>query len=358
MKNKFILFFLLFPLLLNADDTVVKGVGSTLIPVKATKIQLKKEILDIYIKKDTAQVSVYFEFYNPSEEVELTVGFVTPPVSEGEDEETGPFYEPAISGFTVEINGTKEPYKKQELGKSSFSKLKNKKKGFNAHDYIYYFTCRFRKGLNIIKHTYEFECAYVNDGSFEFPYMLTTGKMWSNGEMGDFTLRISSKEYQYFEVPKSFNQKDKKNYWAINGKGRFAEADDILAVCIKEGKLEYHKSHFKPDNDLSLDVRHPLSEYGINCNEFHDMYQSDEYAFENMPPERLSILRNTFYAEKGFLFKDPKLSGYFNKMIWYWPEQDKSVEEIFNSFTEEEKQQVLLIKKAENRLKAQSGGGN
>ncbi|MDP4176020.1 MAG: YARHG domain-containing protein [Bacteroidota bacterium] len=358
MKKLFILLLILIPFVLRADDTVVKGVGSTLVPVRATKIQLKKEILELNVKKDTAEVSVYFEFFNPSDEVELTVGFVTPPVSNNDDEETGPFYEPPISKFTVIINGESTSYKKQVLGKTNFSNLKNKKAGFFAQDYIYYFTCKFHKGLNVIKHTYEFECVYVNDGSFEFPYMLTTGKMWANQEMEDFTLKIHSKEYQYFEVPKSFLYNDKKSYWAFNGKGKMAESDEKSAVFIKEGSLEYHKDHFKPDIDLMLVVRHPLSEYGINSDDFTDMYHNELFDYENMTLSRLNILRNTFYAQKGYLFKDPKLNEHFNKMIWYQPDSSKTIDEVFKSFSEEDKKQILLIKKAENWLNTQPGKGN
>lgn len=63
----------------KANDGVFYATGNTLVPLKETTIRLKKEILNLERKGDWVQVDIYFEFFNPGPEKELTVGFVTPP---------------------------------------------------------------------------------------------------------------------------------------------------------------------------------------------------------------------------------------------------------------------------------------
>ena len=76
--RKFMLFFAItFLQQARANDGVFYSTGNTLIPMKETTIRLKKEILNLERKGDWMQVDIYFEFFNPGVERELTVGFVS-----------------------------------------------------------------------------------------------------------------------------------------------------------------------------------------------------------------------------------------------------------------------------------------
>ncbi|MBN8688506.1 MAG: hypothetical protein J0M10_15910 [Chitinophagales bacterium] len=48
-----------------ANDGSFYAAGNTLIPLKETIIQMKKEILSLDRKGDWMQVDIYFEFFNP-----------------------------------------------------------------------------------------------------------------------------------------------------------------------------------------------------------------------------------------------------------------------------------------------------
>jgi len=78
--RKFILIpFLLISCTCLANDGVFYATGNTLVPLKENTVSLKKEILNLTRKEDWMQVDIYFEFFNPGPDKELTVGFVTPP---------------------------------------------------------------------------------------------------------------------------------------------------------------------------------------------------------------------------------------------------------------------------------------
>ena len=69
-------FLLLLSTALYANDGAFFGSGNHLVPIMETDISVQKEIL--YLKKiqnKYIEVSVYYEFFNPKEDKEITVGF-------------------------------------------------------------------------------------------------------------------------------------------------------------------------------------------------------------------------------------------------------------------------------------------
>ena len=63
---------------------------------------------------------------------------------------------------------------------------------------------------------------------------------------------------------------------------------------------------------------------------------------ENLEKEKLSYIRKTLFAKKGYKFKNPKYSSYFSQKSWYNGIYDS--DEILNP---EEKRFVLIIKERE-----------
>src|SRR5690242_15071310 len=74
-----LLFFGLWARATRADDSEVYADGTSLFPLKNTKVELKKEILSFKYDGKRFAVDVYFEFNNTDKEHTETVGFVTPP---------------------------------------------------------------------------------------------------------------------------------------------------------------------------------------------------------------------------------------------------------------------------------------
>src|SRR5688500_15995888 len=96
-------------LTVHANDGAFYASGGTLIPLKETSIQLKKEILTLTRSGQYMQVDIYFEFYNPSGPKELTVGFVTPPAT-GDVNDVEESH-PHVFNFKVMLDNALLPFK-------------------------------------------------------------------------------------------------------------------------------------------------------------------------------------------------------------------------------------------------------
>lgn len=345
--------------LLIADDVSLQFAGSTIIPFRAVNIELKKEILTVRLHNDTAYVSVYLKFFNPGEKKKLIVGFVTPPyyTFEGLNDK---YLKPEISNFNVYVNSKSVVYKINVLGKSNFTYIKKMKEKFSAEDYTYYFNAEFSTGENIIEHSYDFKCSAANneDNSIAFPYLLTTGKMWGNKEIEDFTLNIYPEEYNYFNIQRSFEKADTSFNWQLQGNGRVVNSDNGLDVFIQNGYLQFHKIHFKPDYDLQISTLEYVQHHGIDKSLDDDMNAPNVFSLDTLKLNhipKLSIFRNAFYAKAGYLFKDETLLNYFSKYIWYSPDSTKTADDIYRSFSPNEKKQIKEIIDNEEIIRKNKG---
>ncbi|MGB3007537.1 MAG: hypothetical protein WBC06_13560, partial [Chitinophagaceae bacterium] len=145
MKKTILLFVILFVQEINANDGVFYALGNTLIPLKETSIRLKKEILNLERKGSWMQVDIYFEFFNPGAEKELTVGFVTPPgMGDLTDEEAK---HPQIKDFMVLVDNKLLSYQVAKMKETGF---KVDTKIANGYDFVYHFKVKFSKGITII----------------------------------------------------------------------------------------------------------------------------------------------------------------------------------------------------------------
>jgi len=319
----------------SANDGSFYASGNTLIPLKETTIQMKKEILSLERRGNWMQVDNYFEFFNPGPEKELTVGFVTPPaVGDITDEEAG---HPQVKDFMVMLSDRILPYKMARMNETGF---KIGAKIANGFDFVYYFTVRFAKGITVIRHSYLYRGGTSVETNADFFYRLTTGTTWAGGAIGDFELNINMGDNSFFSIPPGFN--NNPAVWTTVGIGRIGSiinynpfeeeggGTKLRMVCIRKGKLQLRQTNFKPVSDLSLVVyrQHNDINFWVDGKEKNDFLDINSLLWEEytdsvirlLTDQQLRMYRNLNYARAGYAFKDDSLTKAFLKYNWYIPD--------------------------------------
>ena len=342
-----IIFFTFIIFIINANhsfanDGAFYAAGNHLIPIIENDISVQKEIL--YIKKVENlyfEISVYYEFYNPKNAKNVLVGFEAESPSGDVDVTPINGKHPYMREFTVNLNDKNLDYEVAYVKDSNYVKdnkifslkqneVLNEIDDLNdAHfDYVYYFNANFKKGLNIIKHTYKFDISNSVDFIYTMSYVLTAANRWSNSQIDDFTLILDLGYFESFYIIKDFF--DKNDDWIINGIGNSANAEESYTQLyeynankfnIQSGTLILTKKNFHPKGNLYLNsIRH----YYVS--EFFD-YRKDSLPFSitqqeiiNPPVDEISksILRNLPYARRGYIFKNKEIQNYYEKFTdWY-----------------------------------------
>lgn len=363
--------------------------GNQLIPVTETDITVQKEVLTLNRIGDKLEVTVYYEFYNPVGEKELLVGFE----ARGTEVDPNPTFpeHPCIRNFKVVMNG--EPLKYEvanvdyhfENGKRitdpyyrdgqiiglTLEECEKRLAEMEALevicDYVYHFKAKFRPGLNIIQHTYQFDISYSQTRAQDFmdswfPYILTAANRWANHQIDDFTLYINMGDRMSFSV----NQNpyrifdgffEKASEWTINGIGRYSVYDvkdekEYPTFHIQEGGLIFHKENFHPDGELYLSYHTGwMYKWDSNWKDgdpksaervmdyFKKQYiplrvarkvtgeppyvvttctKEDPY-YTTFTPEQRRILKNLPFAYRGYIFNSKELQDFYESTAWYIP---------------------------------------
>tara|TARA_B110000977_G_C10970063_1_gene451987 strand:+ start:17 stop:1093 length:1077 start_codon:yes stop_codon:yes gene_type:complete len=350
MKNSYLfIIFFIYCLNVHANDGAFKASGNQLIPITETDIKVQKEILTLKkIKEGFIEVTVYYEFFNPKKEKTLTVGFEA--FSPSGDVNGAPKYgeHPYMNDFTVELNNKILTYNiayvkdslYQQNGKVNsivLDEFTGSKSGNNvAFFYVYHFDAKFKKGINIIKHTYRYAISGGICYNYDFSYILTAANRWGNNQIDDFTLIIDNGVFQSFDITKTFfnNNSD----WLVNGIGKKinAQNENGLATTrfhIQKGNIIFQKKNFKPLGELFVSSMYcgmPVSYYNTPFD-----FQS------NRPPEHpkndfeRKLLKNLPFARRGYVFSNNQLQEYYEKLDWYIP--NKNYRANVESLYEEEK---------------------
>ncbi len=361
----------------TANDGVFYASGNQLIPITETDISVKKEVLTLNRVGDHIEVTVYYEFFNPVGEKELLVGFEaqSPYNSMLDPFEMFPRH-PHIRNFKVAMNGEPLPY---EIAHVQYGRELDGKYVFSEYysngrftdwtpqqikdtlaaweyppgmptDYVYHFKAKFRPGLNIVQHTYEYDLSFSMEYEFEFPYVLTAANRWANHQIDDFTLNINMGDRESFMIrPDFFKTADE---WVFTGRGK-TSVDSIWSwyedlnrmTCpnfhIQEGGLSFHKANFHPEGDLHIYKRNYWSyfwsyreeDYGTLSNGLMTALSKEGYfvrrfsgfsqksAEDTMQYTRFQrrILKNLPFAYRGYIFRRKKLQDYFESTEWYLP---------------------------------------
>lgn len=361
-----------------ANDGAFYASGNTLMPLQETNISLKKEVLKFYIRDFSwMSVSVDFEFYNPGAEKKLIVGFVTPPADGDVTEEDQTH--PRIKNFTVNINGNTLAYKIKKMENTSFSADKLQ---INGNDFVYYFPVTFKKGTNKIRHTYLFQGGSGVEIIRSFDYQITTGKRWANKEIEDFELQIHP-DNGIYSVPASFREDGAEADWKIIGDGVFNpkiakwfEVEDspvMRMVHLNNGYLLLKEKNFKPDFDIMLgeynwgaNWSHKMCKMEEQCSENETLKNVsryftlhpgsyDDYDFEELSNDEIKLVKNYFFAVRGYGFSDKLLNDFYSQFFWYKPDKNLNSENI--KLTRNEDAFVSKLKRVLEKRKKQSTQG-
>lgn len=349
---------------LKANDGAFRAQGDHLIPMQETVISLKKEILEIKKVWGAIHVSVYYEFFNPSVAKELLVGFEAASPVGDVDARPKKGLHPYMRNFKVAVNDSivayniayldRESYKKRGLKRTKTLKkiLKDVGSGeenvnWPSFEYVYHFKVNFKEGVNIVKHTYEYDLSSSVLYLYDFPYTLTTCKRWANKQIDDFTLKLDMGEMEEFSIVKSFFNSEKE--WELQGNGKLfikkeiiedgTETKKVMRAIIKNGTLVFKKKDFAPKGELSIYsilYRVP-GEFDFKSDQLPFEFGHYEFFSEPLPKDEMSkkILRNLPFARRGMIFKDKDLQKYYTKKVdWYIPDSTYTGE--LNTLTKEE----------------------
>ena len=354
-----------------ANDGVFYAEGNHLIPITETDIRVQKEVLTLNREEDKIQVTVYYEFYNPTAAKEVLVGFEAD--GGGSAPQDSFPQHPCIKNFKVIMNGESLNYtvtpvdRHFESGrKVSYGYFKDghiegmpieqyKKELAEMEapeaisDYVYHFNAQFRPGLNIIQHTYDFDLSYrqeYSDKGFEgyayfFPYVLTAANRWANHQIDDFTLIVNMGDRTSFHISPAFFES--ASQWSFPGKGKYtvntvSDGKEYSEFHVSQGGIKFHKENFHPDGDLyifdlsmSFDLRADNTSadnilstvkskfYPLVISDYYLKKDRSEAAFDTYTPEQRRILKNLPFAYRGYIFNSKELQDFYESTSWYIP---------------------------------------
>lgn len=362
-----------------ANDGAFYASGTHLIPVTESDIRVQKEVLTLNRVNDRIEVTVYYEFFNPVGEKEVLVGFEArePDVYFNKESVRAFPNHPYMRNFKVVMNGEPLNYEVAHVSRydenwkyisnpqyyvdgkiqsASVEELDledwlNEVEGFEeavSHPlYVYHFNARFRPGLNIIQHTYEYDMSYSYNGELpEFIYVLTAANRWANNGIDDFTLYINMGEHTSFNIsPTFFNSAQD---WEILGKGKDVKAAsymqrDSIRFHMQQGSIRFHKDQFHPDGNIYISqdyskshfyYKSPYHDFKYNAagvmDAIKDRYlpsleikqkKEDSY-YNEFTPEQRRILKNLPFAYRGYIFNSKELQDFYESTAWYIPNPD------------------------------------
>lgn len=360
---------LMIAMSMNANDGVYFMSGNQLVPLVETQISVAKEILTISLKDDgTADVDVYYEFMNNGDEKDILMGFEADAPYNAGKPVSSDYKHPFMKDFSVVMNSQTLTYTNgivkhgienglTELDRKkwlNYSETKNDNFPgmdntlYNAKldsvvdfSYVYKFNAHFKKGLNIVHHTYNYKMGYGVCMTFFLDYKLSPAIRWANHKIDDFTLRIKAENTaKHFILDCGITSEAELKAEAGRMKTRivdfsFDDKKSYPEVSLRNGVLEWHKVNFVPTTELSLvSADRYLLDYSkeVKVNSwlgaFYD--RSVNYNLEMIVQcigkgnEQIDprILRNLPYASRGYVFKSKDLQEYFNNQWWYMPDAD------------------------------------
>ncbi len=367
-------YLLLHATLSFANDGTFRVNGNQLIPMYETDISVQKEILTIRrISPTQAQITVYYEFFNPKQEKTVEVGFEAFSPSGDADHSPDESGQPFISHFTVNLNGAPVPWKVVIVKDSSyyrngkFKALTAARAAKGSEDeevadffYVYHFRSIFKTGVNILKHTYVVDLSSSVIESYSLDYVLTAAKRWANRQIDDFTLQLDMGDYQDLSIPAYFFQHASE--WTMTGIGRSIDRQAVTGGAkepaaseffVHTGMLVFKKVNFRPAGELSLSAWNSYYYYTKTLDNhkgdgpFKFDYRLDELPFSvdadfnpgNAADEpSRKIVRNLPFARRGYIFKSPEIQAYYARQPWYIP--DPSYAPVEATLTKKEQEDL------------------
>lgn len=156
------------------------------------------------------------------------------------------------------------------------------------------------------------------------------------------------------------NGKKDGNTFFLKSGSLFSTTKKDLGITIKCSSLNNAHSGGSGLPVLPYDAKkmHSATEYiyefttGARIIEYELIGDYDHAPFEEliellkeMDNNQLRLLRNSFYAKNGYVFKDENLNKYFSSAICYFPDKSMTIDKI--KVTESEKIMIEMIQAAE-----------
>lgn len=371
--------FLITTLFAWANDGAFYTEGTHLIPISETDISVQKEVLTLNRVGDKIEVTVYYEFFNPTAQKELLVGFeaAAPDVDfNGQSVKQFPQH-PYMSNFKVVMNGEPLSYEIAHVSlydhnwnylgdpkyyvdgqiKSATPKELCLEKWLTDGDdeavghplYVYHFKALFRPGLNIIQHTYDFDMSDERNGFTKvFYYILTAANRWANNQIDDFTLYVNMGDHTSFHISPSFFKS--ADEWEIQGTGKYTIGTipyqvkpDSIFFHMQHGNIRFHKENFHPDGELRIEqdltwgpwtwhIRKERNVSSFDTQSFVNSYklqyehillyapvEKEDTYFDEFTLEQCRILKSIPFAYRGYVFKNKELQDFYESTVWYIP---------------------------------------
>ncbi|BBM45506.1 YARHG domain-containing protein [Leptotrichia trevisanii] len=358
----FLLFCLMFLIGLNllANDWEFGSEGGHIVPMNMSDIAIKSEKLHFKLEKVKSEyglesemvVTVRFVFDSP-EAGEKYIGFITPEGGNDEWDEVNHF-----KNFKTVVNGKNVntvSYRLTDFVPKDIKKLEEVKKYFKEYDeekakeeadyykrsYVYYFKSNFKKGENVVEHSYRYDGS-GGVGVNDFNYVWTTISKWKNQKVDDFEVIVEPGS-ALIAIPEIKMKNGKNIEWKLVGEGNidygykdYYDRDGqyrMLYAKLKNGYLHFKTKNFEPKDEFSLveiayiNGNHAFPEKTEKGFKYRDDLTQAAYRAEYLPAdefkeltnEDLKIMRNYPYAMAGYDFSDKKLKDYFSKFLWYIP---------------------------------------
>ncbi|MDU1891076.1 MAG: YARHG domain-containing protein [Dysgonomonas sp.] len=332
--------------------------GNQLVPATETDIAVTKEILTIKrVDNENLKVTVYYEFLNPKSAKSLIVGFEAASPDRGK-EGVAPFrdFHPYMKDFTVKMNNARLPYKITLVHDSLYLKggkinslttaeaIATESEYVDSDadtrfNYVYYFDANFKKGANIIEHTYTVKLTGGIHYYYAYYYILTAAMRWGNKQIDDFTLILDMGDYQDFCLYNTVFQG--ANYNLI-GSGKTLEnapntfgfpddesQNDRLRFFIKKGRVEFKIKNFRPTQELFLYSPRFYPDFNVfdytkKLNLPFSCLANGYYGnfIETTDDTSKRILRNLPFARRGYIFNTPAIQKFYSQQVWYIPDSN------------------------------------
>jgi hypothetical protein len=343
-----------FSSFLFANDGIYLTNGGSIYPIKETKISIEREILSFTVLDGICTVDIYFEFNNPDKvNRKLQVGFQAPTAVGDVDSVTSNTNQ--ISNFTIFSEVKILPYqlKIAECEDCELHELEPKYLNFNQGDrgvFVYLFNIDFKPGINKVSHSYSFPASKNVAVDEIYNYILTTGSKWSGSTIKNLTVQFDLGSNCYFYVHDVFGNSAK---WSFVGVGKFTnekiidfESENSKMIRIVSGKLQIDVANFQPKKNIQFGIAR-RSSFCLKWTDLTDIEEavsnrrymkSDDSPFTK---EELRIIRNTLFAQYGFVFSSKDLDEYFRKFEWYIPNPNLKQTDI--ELTKEELEFLTII---------------
>ena len=358
----FLLFCLMFIFCTNllANDWEFGSEGGHIVPMNVSNIAIKSEKLHFKLEKVKGEygpvnemlVTVRFVFDSP-EAGEKYIGFITPEGGNEEWDEVNHF-----KNFRTVVNGKSVntvSYRLTDFVPKDVKKLEEVKKYFKEYNeekakeeadyykrsYVYYFKANFKKGENIIEHSYRYDGS-GGVGYVDFNYVWSTISKWKNQKVDDFEVIVEPGS-ALIAIPEIKMKNGKYIDWKLVGEGNidygyrnYYDRDGqykVLYAKLKKGYLHFKTKNFSPEDEFSLSEiaylngNYYFSEKTEKGYKYRDDLTKATYSagyltadeLKELTNEDLKIMKNYPYAVAGYDFSDKKLKDYFSKFLWYIP---------------------------------------